>query len=548
MLTKLSDAKVYDPAHGIDGEVGDIYIQDDKIIADPGPAVRIDQHYDLNGKIVMAGAIDIHSHIAGGNVNNARLLLPEQHRAYTAKRLQFPFSNAKWSTFETGYRYAQMGYTTVVEPAVLPANALHAHLEMADIPIIDKGGLAILGSDDYLLRLLRADKSQAEINDYVAWTLTATQCLGLKVINAGGANAFKFNCHQLNLDDEVPYYGVSSRKILQTLQHAVQQLNIPHPLHVHCNNLGVAGNVDTALATIAAAEGIPMHLAHIQFYGYGAEGKRGFSSGAVQLAEAINQNTHISADVGQVLFGQTVTISGDSMRQFAARNLARPRKWVSWDAECEGGGGVVPYNYRAKDFVNTLQWAIGLELFLLVDNPAQIFFTTDHPNGAPFTRYPELFYLLMDKDYRASWLQQVNQKALQFSQLPQLEREYSLYEIATMTRSAAAKLLGLSDRGHLGVGAVADISVYTEQADKAEMFARADLVFKNGDVVVRDGEVTAAPEGAIHTVKPEFDRRVEKDLQSYFDQFYTLKLDNFKVAESAITSNGGRVLEKLIDR
>ena len=40
------------------------------------------------------------------------------------------------------------------------------------------------------------------------------------------------------------------------------------------------GNADTALATIAAAEGLPLHLAHLQFYGYGKEGKRGFSSAA----------------------------------------------------------------------------------------------------------------------------------------------------------------------------------------------------------------------------------------------------------------------------
>jgi formylmethanofuran dehydrogenase subunit A len=429
-----------------------------------------------------------------------------------------------------------------VEPAVLPVNALHAHLELADIPIIDKAGLAVLGNDDYLLRMLRAGKTQDEINHYVAWTLAATQCLGLKVINAGGANAFKFNTRTLNLDDEVPYYGVSSRTILQTLQRAVHQLNVPHPLHVHCNNLGVAGNVDTALATIGAAEGLPMHLAHIQFYGYGAEGARGFSSGAAQLAEAINRHPNITADVGQVLFGQTVTISGDSMRQFAARKLARPRKWVSWDAECEGGGGIVPYQYQAKNFVNTLQWAIGLEIFLLVDDPWRIFFTTDHPNGAPFTRYPQLFRLLMDKDYRSAWLEQVNGKALELALLPQLEREYSLYEIAIMTRAAPARLLGLSDRGQLGAGAIADIAVYSEQSNVEAMFAAADLVFKNGELVVRDGQVVASPKGAIHTIRPAFDHAVERSLQGYFDQFYTLKLDNFKVHDSVFQQQGSALV------
>ena len=59
----------------------------------------------------------------------------------------------------------------------------------------------------------------------------------------------------------------------------------------------------------------------------------------------------------------------------------------------------MPYRYR-KDFYGSLQWAIGLELFLLIDDPWRVFFTTDHPNGAPFTAYPELFELLMSREAR----------------------------------------------------------------------------------------------------------------------------------------------------
>lgn len=152
---------------------------------------------------------------------------------------------------------------------MLPVNALDVHLQMADIPIMDTAALAVLGNDDLLLRLLRNRASQGQINDYVAWTLHATRTLGLKVINAGGANAFKSNVRQFGLDDIVPDYGVSSRQILQTLQRATCELGIPHPVHVHCNNLGIPGNVDTALATMEAAQGLPMHLAHVQFYAYG---------------------------------------------------------------------------------------------------------------------------------------------------------------------------------------------------------------------------------------------------------------------------------------
>lgn len=525
MMTCLTGGRVFDPAHGVHGEVRDLWFRDGHICeppAAPGEATTV----DVSGKVVMAGAVDIHSHIAGGNVNTARVLMPEQHLAEQARYARFPFSGAKWSAFDTGYRYAEMGFTTVVEPAVLPLNAVQVHAELADIPILDTAGLAILGNDDFLLRLLRDGGEQQQVNDYVAWTLRATRCLGLKVINAGGAAAFKYNTRTFSLDDVVPMYGVSSRRILQALQRAVTELGVPHPLHVHCNNLGVAGNVETALATIDAADGLPMHLAHVQFYGYGDEGKRGFSSGAARLAAAVNHHRNITVDVGQVLFGQTVTISGDVLRQFDARGIASPRKWVVWESE-DGGGGIVPFRYRHRNYVNALQWAIGLEIFLLVDDPWRVFFTTDHPNGAPFTAYPELFRLLMDRDYRALWLARINPAAADGAILRHLDREYDLYEIATMTRAAPARLLGLTDRGHLGPGAVADIAVYAEQEDKAAMFRRADLVYKDGRKVVEDGRVVAAVRGRTHAVAPEFDPGITSPLGAYFDRYHLQRMDNF---------------------
>jgi len=542
MLIKLHNGSIYDPSQNLNGEPGDLFIQDGAIVADPGPGARFDAVHDLTGKIVMAGAIDIHTHIAGGNVNTARLLLPEQHRNHMARRLNHPFSSAKWSTTDIGYRYARMGYTTVVEPAMLPVNALDVHLQMADIPIIDTAALAILGNDDLLLRLMRAKAGQNQINDYVAWTLNATRALGLKIINAGGANAFKSNARQFGLDDVVPDYGVSSRQILQTLQTAICQLGVPHPPHVHCNNLGVPGNIDTIVATMDAAQGLPMHLAHVQFYAYGSEGAKGFSSAAAKLLEAFNRHPNITMDVGQVLFGQTVTISGDVIAQYSRRDDASPGKYVMWDAECEGSGGVVPYRYRETSFVNTLQWAIGLELFLLAEAPERLFFTTDHPNGAPFTAYPELLRLLMDADYRQECMAQLNQEALALTLLPGLKRELTLNEIATMTRSSAARLLGLNDRGHLAPGALADIAVYDPhqrsaptvgaRPDYQAMFANAALLFKNGRLVVQDGVVIERPPGLAQTVIPVYDARITRTVKRHFDRFYSLKLSQYAVNDS----------------
>ena len=130
------------------------------------------RRYDAAGKIVMAGAIDIHSHIAGSNVNTARLLLPEHHRGRCAARPRRRCANAGWSTFETGCLYAAMGFTTVVEPAVSPHHALHAHLELADIPIIDKATLC--GARQRRLSCsacCATRKARPPSRDYVAWTL-----------------------------------------------------------------------------------------------------------------------------------------------------------------------------------------------------------------------------------------------------------------------------------------------------------------------------------------------------------------------------------------
>jgi len=78
-LTCIKGGRVVDPAHARDA-IGDVWIRDGRVV-DPPAEDAPEETYDATGKIVMAGAIDIHSHIAGDSVNAARLLLPELHRA-----------------------------------------------------------------------------------------------------------------------------------------------------------------------------------------------------------------------------------------------------------------------------------------------------------------------------------------------------------------------------------------------------------------------------------------------------------------------------------
>ncbi len=549
MKFKIINGVVYDPTQKINKEKKDIYVDCGKII-EPSASeqYKYKTSYDVDGMIVMAGAIDIHSHIAGGNVNNARLLSPEIHSKFLEKNLRrkknLPSFNSRWTSEGTGYRYAEMGFTTVVEPAILPVNSFLTQLELEQIPMIDKAGLGIVGNDNFLLEALSKKKGQSYINDYVAWTINSSKCLGLKVINAGGSEFFKNGgeAESFSLDDIVPAYGVSSRQILKSLNLANEELKIPHPVHVHCNNLGMAGNIKSILETIKGAQGRRMHLAHIQFYGYDDKGKRGFSSGAEKLADAVNKSKNISVDIGQVMFEKTLTISSDIWKQNHSKSYANPDKWIISEVE-DGGGGIVPYEYKENNFVNALQWAIGLELFLLIKDPWRVFLTTDHPNGAPFTSYPELMRLLMDRDFRNSKIDGINKEVKEISNLSFLKREYSLYDIATMTRAAPAKILGLDDRGSLRNGSVADISIYDPKKPIDKMFSSAEYVFKDGDEIVRNGKSLKYKKTSTQALRINYDKNIHKKIEKWFENFYSLNLEDFEVDENFFENNNFKYLK-----
>jgi len=331
---------------------------------------------------------------------------------------------------------------------------------------------------------------------------------------------------------------------VHTLARGLRELGVPHPLHIHGSNLGVAGNIASTLATIDALEGLPAHLTHIQFHAYGTEGPKKFSSAALQLAEAVNANPNVSVDVGQIIFGQTVTASGDTMRQHANSGIGNPRKWIGADIECDAGCGVVPFRYRETSFVNALQWAIGLEIFLLVNDPWRVVLTTDHPNGGPFTSYPHLIRLLMDRGFREAQLAKLHPEVAAEAALRSIARELSLYEIAIMTRAGPARLLGLHDRGHLGAGAAADIAVYRDEVDREAMFATPAYVFKDGVLVSRAGRITAVPVGGTHFVAPDYDRGIEKRLRRHLAAQGAVNFDHLAIGHDELCQccNGGRLL------
>jgi formylmethanofuran dehydrogenase subunit A len=123
----------------------------------------------------------------------------------------------------------------------------------------------------------------------------------------------------------------------------------------------------------------------------------------------------------------------------------------------------------------------------------------------------------------------VPEEAREVCNLPGITRELTLSEIAIVTRGAPARILGLTDRGHLAEGAVADVAVYRERKDKTAMFSHADLVFKDGALVVREGEVINVTWGRAFQVAPEFDAAIERRLDRFYDRYYGIGPSSFGV-------------------
>jgi formylmethanofuran dehydrogenase subunit A len=322
--------------------------------------------------------------------------------------------------------------------------------------------------------------------------------------------------------------------VIEAIGGAVDELGLPHPVHVHANNLGIPGNADTTLDTMRTLDGRQAHFAHVQFHSYGGQPGKRPTSRAPDILDHLAAHPEHTVDVGQVMFGPAVTMTADAGFSAVLRDLDGG-KWLNHDTEVETGCGIVPYAYRAGNYVHALQWGIGLELFLLGRDPWQVMLSTDHPNGGSFLSYPKLIRLLMDRAFREEQLGRANQRAIRRTALPDgLDREYTLNEIAIITRAAPARRLGLRHKGHLGVGADADVTVYDDRADREEMFATPRYVIKAGEVAVQEGELRRADDGLLHSARAAFDPDVAEVLAPRFGDRYTVAFEHYPVRDPAL--------------
>ena len=538
---KLSGGRVYDPANGIDGEVRDIWVRDGTIIEPPTSLDALAEvtTIDVSSRVVMAGAVDMHCHIAGPKVNTARKMQPEQTRAFAEPRsfsdrglLHSGSLASVPSIFTTGYKYTGLGYTTCFDAAISPLAARHVHFEFDQIPNVDTGFFTLVGNNHYVMNCVARGDGEG-LESFLGWLINRVGAFAPKLVNPGGVELWKqsHTGNATDLDQTVTGFDVTPREIIQAVTRAANAIGLPHPVHIHTNNLGLPGNWKTTLETLKSVDGLKAHLTHIQFHSYGGGNAEEDSlcSKVASLAEYVNAHSNVTVDVGQVMFGRTTSMTGDGPLGHFLQNVSG-EKWYSADTELESGCGVSPIEYKDRNFINALQWAIGLEWYLMVDDPWQVVMSTDHPNGGSFLAYPQIIRLLMDRGFREEALARVNPRILKHTQLADLNREYSLSEIAIITRAGPARILGLRNKGHLGVGADADICVYNPSENYEEMFALPRMVIKAGQILVDDTEIRQTVSGKTLVAGPAYDRQRDVEIEAWFNTHYSLNVTHYGIA------------------
>jgi formylmethanofuran dehydrogenase subunit A len=560
MVLLIKNGFVYDPLNGVKGDIMDITIEDGRIVEKVN--VKKADVIDASGMVVMPGGVDIHTHIAGSEVNAGRLLRPEDHYSDVEAKTATTRSGVGHSvpsTFTTGYRYSRMGYTTICNPSMPPLEARHTHEELDDTPMVDKTTFPLLGDWWFVLELLHKNQIM-ECASYVAWLIAATKGYAIKIVNPGGIESWGFGRNIKDLDDPVPNFGITPRDIIRGLCKVNQILNLPHTIHVHTNRLGQPGNYLTAIETMKCVEDLAtdkkpvIHVTHCQFSAFKGDSWRTLRSGADEIAKYVNSHTHVTIDMGQVVFTDTTTMTADGPWQYTLHELSG-NKWVNHDVETETAAGIVPFTYKRRNFVHATMWTIGLELALLVEDPWRVYLTTDHPNAAPFVTYPKIVSWLMSCKAREKVLNIINKKARNHSLLQGIDREYDLNDIAVVTRAGQAKALGMKNKGHLGIGADADIAVYDLNPKATDCsrdywivrgaFEKTAYTIKGGEVVVKNGVITKSVTGKTMWVdtgvpsctKNAFCPEVLRDLKKRFREYWTVEMENYVIPETYLKSS-----------
>lgn len=457
MKIKIEGGRIYDPKNNLNGEETDIFIEDGVIVDGFSCA---DKTINARGKTIMAGGIDIHSHVATYGLNLVRGI----NRFYLPK--------------EIGHIYARLGYTHVNEPLMTQFTSNYVHHELSSIPILDTSSFLVLNLRD-IEKKIKSARRLEEVEKIISIAMARVKAIGVKIYEPFVRYTQRmFIMRNVKAKKALKFFSdVNRENILRIIIHTYPELlgeEIENPAPFHFSHVG---------SVIDGEEAYQKVLTYME-------------GGA-------------SVDLGLFDFERNLKISSSKH--------AYGEVYGSVDM---GLSEPIVFSRGKAPESETPFFALKLAL----SQPFKhISFSTDSPANASFEAYPKIF----------SWLMKVENRANLFDkELPDFE--YSLLDIARITRQNPADILGLVNKGHLGVGAEADIAIYnidkdTKASELEDRFSDCAYLIKGGDIVIEDHKIVndQTEKKTYYRGKGQFDDEPARILARYS----TFRFDNLMVDE-----------------
>ena len=213
-------------------------------------------------------------------------------------------------------------------------------------------------------------------------------------------------------------------------------------------------------------------------------------------------------------------------------------KWFSSDTEQEAGCGIVPIEYKNTSLIHAWQWAIGLEWYLLVNDPWRVVMSTDHPNGGSFLAYPADHPPADGPDLppghaRDRAGRRARADACSGTSTASTRCRRSPSSPGPARRGCSAS----KNKGHLGAGCRCRHHDLHARPERETMFELPRFVIKAGRVIVEQGEIREDIYGKTLHVAPEYDRDVEPDIERWFETSYSIRWRNYPVDDDLHRAN-----------
>lgn len=477
----LKNARVIDPSQK--SPPRDLYIRDGRIVAKPTRGHC--QTIDLQNQIVLAGGIDMHTHLVPPAMSALRALQQTVIPEDVSPNL---IGSPAWLK----QQYLDLGYTFAVDAAIAPGDAPAARIALRELAPLATAFLLLLSHHWPVMELLQYQQWDVA-RDLATHLFKCSGAMGIKLVNPGSIHALDGPALDVtDIDTVVEGMHITPRRFLNFYLDLADHLQLSHPVHIHLPQLGTPESGVAAIQWLDAMQGRRAHIAHLQYDCYLPDDDWYLRGGVQKVLAALQVNPQVTADVGLAGFGPAYAMTADLALHDRLLELfgdaAGPAMRFEWDGLTVFG--LQPLNRHPDDLGYAMQWATGLELILLSDHLEQLSLSIDYPNGGAVACYPQLIRALMNKPYRDEWLAHCHPAATQATDIKHISRELTPSQILQLTRLSPAKALGLTDRGNLQIGSVADLAIYPADVEIASLWDhKPEKIMSDGRFVATQAQV-----------------------------------------------------------